>query len=1151
MPQHHTNFNPATVALAQSNLIEASAGTGKTFSIALMAVRLVVEKRLPMEKILLVTFTKAATAELEDRVRNFIRAALRLSRNGGFGPDPLGILLAGYCATEAGRKDTESLLAQAQIDLDKLNVKTIHGFCQQVMKEYSFETGQVFGAETLTPEEHDQISADAFHEYWRQRVNVLGEDILRLLLASGMQRKDVFDMVKQGISGKIPALVETLPGDFLQLSHQTRLRSQLAHLNKQMDQIRDEAYGQFEANADAYLKSLKGHARNAFGPALTARDWPVLFDAIIAKIEIGYTEATFGNLADRIKQAAQINDQIKVFGKSLANQITCASYQVVDNALKEQKAARGVITFDDMILQLAEALHREEEAHGMALHPESLRSRLRAKFEAVFIDEFQDTDREQYYIFDRLFGSEKILFYIGDPKQSIYGWRKADIFTYFQASSNVDHVHLMNINHRSNAALIKSMNIFFKPCPETDTFAFDGATDAIEYVNVDSPDPNTKGILLYEGKPAVPFRISSFNNKKGLRKGYLVVITDLLRDPNYSIVESGNTRRVEPKDIGILVRSNKEGRYIKELLSKFRIPAVTIDDSKLFESSEARELFYVMEAVHDITRANINRALLTSIGGYDLERLRSADEESILQRFRKYREAWDTDGVFVMLRRFLADHGVEDLFTNALLPNPERTVSNILQLTEIVHKVSERRKYDARELLQWLKKGIDGEIRDGDEYQQRIESDEAAVRIVTIHKSKGLEYNIVIAPHLDLVFRQNKHKTINYRDPADSRYYTIESDLKNADQETYWIEQTEQENRRLLYVAVTRARMACFIQASNAAYYSASSLRYFRKELADLAPDPADIDINWVIDIENRTILPAPAAAVQQVNRVYAEAPSFEGNLRQRMWRRTSYSGLSPEHMPTPSPKVDGFGSEYDEFVFRTIRRGAHTGNLVHYIFERIDFRRPEQWPAVIEKAIRRLSGKQPDGFTEQMKGVLLQVVETVIHTGTGLTLSQVSWEDRISELEFDFPLNEFVTNRLAELTLGTDTPFSIKPDQRLEGIMNGKVDLVFRHGGKYWVLDWKSNHLGDRVEDYSGILVRESMAANNYHLQYHIYTVALRRHLQTCLPDFDYERDFGGCIYLFVRGMRTGSDTGVFCHKPDLALLDRMEEVLTGMSLV
>lgn len=1150
MPQHHTDFNPSTVVLAQSNLIEASAGTGKTFSIAIMVVRLVVEKRLPMEKILLVTFTKAATAELEDRVRNFIRTALRLARNGGFGTDPLGVMVAGYCATEAGRRDTESLLAQAQIDLDKLNVKTIHGFCQQVMKEYSFETGQVFGAETLTPEEHDQICADAFHEYWRQRVIVLGEDILRMLLASGMERKDVFDMVKQGISGKLPAPVDTLPGDFLLPSHQNRLRDQLAVLNSQMDAFREEAYAQFDTNGDAYLKSLKGHARNAFGPALTARDWPALFDAIMAKLDKGYTETTFGSLTSRIKQAEAIDIQIKAFGKRVTNQITCAAFDVVDRALKTEKASRGVITFDDMILQLAEALRREEESHGMALHPESLRSRLRAKFDAVFIDEFQDTDREQYYIFDRLFGSEKILFYIGDPKQSIYGWRKADIFTYFKAESNVDHVHLMNVNHRSNAALIKAMNIFFKPRPETDTFAFDGAPDAIEYVQVDSPNPNSKGVLHHEGKPVVPFRISPFKNKKGLRKGFLFVITDLLRDPGYSILEQGTSRRVAPKDIGILVRTNKEGRYIKELLSKVRIPAVTIDDSKLFDSTEARELFYVMEAVNDITRANINRALLTSIGGYDLQRLRTADEEAILQRFRKYREAWDTDGVFVMLRRFLADHGLEGLFTNNLLPNPERTVSNILQLTEIVHKVAERRKYDARELLQWFKKGIDGEIRDGDEYQQRIESDEAAVRIVTIHKSKGLEYNIVLAPHLDLVFRQKPHKTISYRDPADSKYYTIESDLSSTDQEQYWTEQTEQENRRLLYVAVTRARMACFIQASTAGYYGLSSLRYFRNELAAVAPDQNDIDINWEIDLDNRTMLPAAATTVQQVNRVYAEAPSFTGNLRQRLWRRTSYSGLSPEHMPAPSPKAEGFESTYDEFVFRTIRRGAHTGNLIHYIFERIDFRRPEQWSGVIDKAIRRLSGKQSDSFIDQMKGMLLQVVGTVIHADSGLTLNQVSWEDRLSELEFDFPLTEFVTNRLGALADGTDTPFSIKPNDRLEGVMNGKLDLVFRHGGKYWILDWKSNHLGDRVEDYSVSRVREAMGENNYHLQYHIYTVALRKHLRACLPDFDYDRDFGGCIYLFVRGMRTGSDTGVFFHKPDVALLDRMDVVLTGLSI-
>lgn len=609
-------------------------------------------------------------------------------------------------------------------------------------------------------------------------------------------------------------------------------------------------------------------------------------------------------------------------------------------------------------------------------------------------------------------------------------------------------------------------------------------------------------------------------------------------------MKEGVSREVRPADIGVLVRTNQEGRVLKEMLARLRIAAVTIDDARLFDSGEARELYHVMVAVQDPTRANINRALLSHIAGYDLDRLRAADEEAILTRFRNYHDTWVNDGVFVMLRRFLADHGIGEMFSDTRLANPERTASNILQLTEIVHKVSERRRYDARELLQWFKKGIDGEIRDGDEYQQRIESDEAAVRIVTIHKSKGLEYNIVLAPNLDFTTIRKKDKTISYRDPNDSQYYTIEKALVEDHQKKWGEQQTEQENRRLLYVAVTRACMACFILASD--HYTKSSLRYLRKEIDSVPPQPNLLDPDWQIDVDGRIPLPAPAAAAAALTRVYADAPSFKANLLQPLWRRTSYSGLSPDHATVPSPRAEGFASAYDEFVFRTIRRGAHTGNLLHYIMERVDFTRPDYWGAVVEKAIRRLSGRQSEDFTAMMQELIRQVLGTVVDAGTGLRLSDVAWEDRLSELEFDFPLSVFHTEALARMTEGSDTPFAVKATS-LEGIMNGKVDLVFRHGGKYWILDWKSNHLGDTAGDYSGDRVREAMADNNYHLQYHIYTLALRRYLSARLPDFDYDRDFGGCIYLFVRGMRVGADTGIFVHKPEAALLDRMEALTSG----
>lgn len=1147
MPELHTDFNPATVSLAHSNLIEASAGTGKTYSIALLAVRLVLERSIPLEKILMVTFTRAAAAELELRVRHFIRQALRMARAGAYSQDPLGRLLAGYCAHPDGRSQAVALLAAAQVNLDRLQVSTIHSFCQQVMREYAFETGQVFGFETLSPEEHDRILADAFHEYWRQHVTVLDRRLLRLLLQTNLSRREVLAIVKQGIDGKVPAALEPIPDDFLSSAHQQQLTAILAGWQQEVQEIEAETEAAFEAHATQWRAAIQGKklVTAAFGEALAERDWQALRTAILQKQKTAYTKDLFGPLVDRVSDIETIRQKSIDFGRKMTHQICCAAFQTVQAALQEAKAARGAITFDDMIRQLSEAL-QTEAAQDRSMQADSLCRQLRKHYEAVFIDEFQDTDREQYYIFRQLFGQGTVLFYIGDPKQSIYGWRKADISTYFRAAAEVDHIHRMQVNWRSNPALISAMNVFFQPRPETDTFAYQGNSDQITYVPIASPDPNTKGVLHYGDAAPPPIRIASFPNKKSLRKGFLQLTTALLRDPQYRILEPTGYRPVKPSDIGILVRTNQEGRVIKELLARQRIPAVTIDDAKLLEAPEARELFYVLEAVHDITRAHINRALLTRIGGYDRDRLQRADEEAILQRFRKYKEAWDAEGVFVMLRRFLADHGVEDLFHHPDLAHPERTVSNILQLTELMHKVSVRRKYDARELLQWLKKGIDGEIRDGDEYQQRIESDEEAVRIVTIHKSKGLEYNIVVAPHLDFVVKYEHIQSISYRDPADNGYYTIGTSLRNAQQTAHYEVQTQQEHRRLLYVALTRARMACCILASEASYHNGSTLRYFRGELAAAAVDPACIDTQW--QLEAGSPLPPPAvAAGATATRAYATAPAFGQHLLQRNWRRTSYTGLSPDYLPQPVVRGDGYASEYDRFVFQDIRRGAHSGNLIHYIFERIDFRRPEGWPAVIDKAIRRLSALPSEAFIPQMQEMLAQVLGASLVPSSDLRLATVGWEDRISELEFDFPLTEFVTDQLAELALQSPTPFAIRPGLPLEGIMNGKIDLVFRHGGKYWILDWKSNHLGDRLEDYSASHLQVAMGEHNYHLQYHIYSLALRRYLRARLPDFRYERDFGGCLYLFVRGVRIGAPTGVFFHKPDEGLLDRMEVLTTG----
>ena len=1139
MPEIIDRFNPDEVALEGDNLIEASAGTGKTHSIAIMLLRLIVEKDIPIGRILMVTFTKAAVAELETRVRSFVRQALKASRGQHAEEPAIREYITGQMA--GGRENlVRERLSAAQLMLEETSVMTIHSFCQKILTEYSFETGQVFRPETLSPEAVQETVAESFREFWRQRISTLRQDLLEWLLPAGLEMDSLFSIVKDGLSGKTPDVVTPIPPGFPGQAWQDATMLELASRKLEIASVVTDFEADMTANRDAYLDLVRRnrYAKNAYEQLIVDEDWQGLADAI-KKNTGDYTPRIFPRPKALVERMVALEAMDRLAARIAINQIARAAYDFVKDAFEAEKRAGGLITFDDMIDKVHEAL-----SNGAAR--ERLKEHLRENYRAVFIDEFQDTDKAQYEIFRRLFLGSGILFFIGDPKQSIYGFRKADIFTYFTARLGVQRIHLMNVNHRSSAAYIEAMNGFFKPTPDFDTFHFAGQNESIEYQPVQSPDPNTRGELLFDGKPVKDvLRISRHPNKKNIRYGVAVILEHLLLSGRYTIRKEvgGEAVPVGPEDIGILVRSNRVGAEMKELLSRMNIPAVTINDDRIFASEEARELYHVMYAAFDISRSNINRALLTSIGGYDTARLLSSDEDDILQRFRKYQDLWKTDGVYVMLRSFLSDHGIEGLYRDRELPNPERKVSNVLQLAETVHRVAEGKKYSPMELIQWMKKGIDGETREGDDYVQRIESDEKAVRISTIHKSKGLEYKIVIAPDLDLT--ENKEiKTWSYRNPDDQEYYVIDKELLPAgDTRIRWArDQAEQENRRLLYVAVTRARYLCHITSSNAGYHNNSTLRTFRNALDNAKPKPG-IHLDWTLPAgRDDGELPEPVVPVRE----YAVAGNFD--LKEKHWRKASYTALSLKKDPIYKPAAaDAMEADaYDRFVFRELRRGSHTGNLLHHIFENMDFADGSFWKSVVEQSVRRLAFSRDEAYRDKVLGMLSQVTRARFLPGSDFSLSQLKRDARLAELEFDYRLSLFNTRDLLALST-PETPFFLESDKPLEGIMNGKIDLLFRHDGRFYILDWKSNHLGYSLADYGREGVAAAMLENNYHLQYLIYTVAVCRYLAKRVKNFDYERDFGGVIYLFVRGVRADQDTGVFFIKPSLALVEAIEGLMAG----
>ncbi len=1121
-------FNAATVALSSSNLIEASAGTGKTYSIAVLTLRLVLEQRMPIQQILMVTFTKAAVAELETRIRQFMRNALKVSQGIPVSDEIItAIVQASINDVDRGQAVTQQLLQEAILFLDETAILTIHSFCQRVLTEFAFETRQVFGATILT--DLPAILTDQVNVFWRRHVTTMHPALLKALSGAGLTRQRLVAVMQMGLSGKKLFPSTPLTDGFLSPEHQVQLADSLMALEEQAQAIIQQAVDYIAGNIGAIRTATLNNKFAAKNMGHLLDNYPALLEAIKGNKEKAYVLKLYREVIEIIEELTPvINDQSRQV-KLLISQVYQLGLQVVAAATTLHKEQHNQLGFDDMINKLYEAVVVDNN--------EFLIGSLKKKYTAAFIDEFQDTDKMQYEIFNRLFARECILFYIGDAKQSIYAWRKADIFTYFKAKQTVANIYNMHLNYRSSAPYIEAMNAFFMPTKDFDAFCFSGESGEVKYTLVQAPPGTTKGVLYVEKKPAVPITIFENPTNESISQTVTAQIINLLSGGRYTLLEKGVHRPVRPSDIGILVRKNSQAATIKHLLSRYGIPAVTIDDSKLLQSAEAQHLLYVLAAVINVNASGINRALLSPLTGYKAADILALEDELALNRFKNYQYLWEQEGVYVMLNRFLADYRVKQVLLSAATPNGERIVTNVLQLMELLHKIQTQKQFSPLELANWLQRGVEGMEVEGDEFEQRVESDEEAVKIVTIHKSKGLEYNIVFAPFLDLQ-AATKFDFLTFRDAESGDYLFADTGLLNDEQVRITEQQLEQENRRLVYVAVTRAVYKCYLNKNTYGRYSQSALAPFIQMAKEFKSPLIAFQVSP--DLPARFRLFDKAANLRPV---YALAPGFQ--LTAINWRKLSYTYLDAGHLPANISNSNLPLQGYAAFIFKQLKRGANTGNLIHYILERIDFADSVFWDKTIGDALRRFIPGAGEEYAAGLTELLHHITTARLSiAGSHFSLAELKRANRLNELEFDFnvkPFHPATINRLST----PDLPFQVRQAKELEGIMNGKIDLFFEHAGKYYILDWKSNFLGDLTSDYSPGRIREAMAASNYHLQHLVYTLAVKKYLRLRLPGFDYATHFGGVIYLFVRGVRDHQDTGLFTYRPPEALIDTLDELL------
>lgn len=1122
-------FDARDIPLEGSNLIEASAGTGKTYSIAILVLRLLVEKELPLQEMLMVTFTQAAVAELEQRIRLFVRMAADAAAGHEIADGTIaGIVSAAQDAK--GAAPVEALLSRTAELLDDTSVMTIHGFCQQTLHEFAFETGQLFGAETL--KDMSPLITDEVNDFWRTTVTGIPAGLLARLLNCGLTRIALSEVLKAHFGGKkyIPDTGQSgdLPlGAFLEEAW-----IQVASLVKRQRALTEELAGRIGRGEEGLRARTEAnrYAKKNFLPLL---DRPgEMIEALRKNREkAAYVASVYGPELEVLGHIDALTLEIEAVCRPVVSRLYADLIRRGSARILEFKERRSMLSFDDMILRLHDAV--------VVRALPSLVEALRQKYKAVFVDEFQDTDRMQYEIFRQLFGEGTLLFYIGDPKQSIYGWRKADIGTYLRAGKEVATRYDMNVNYRSDASYIAAMNLFFAPEPGFDAFAFGGGEAGFSYIPVEAPPASGKGGLFRQQRPEAPLRIHECGSKEKIAAAVCAQVLDLLEDPAWQIPGEAGFRRPRPADFGILVRSNSDGALIRQALSGKGIPSIHIDETRILATEEAAGVQHVLEAMMEPGRGLIHKALLAPFTGIGRQELTRFHPDELQERFRIYGELWDEAGIYAAMLAFIRDFGIRAALLGPQRASGARQLANLMQLIEVLHKTQTASRLNHKELVDWLKKGTEGMTVEGDEFQQRMESDEEAVRIMTIHKSKGLEFPIVVAPFLDMK-AESKNEFCSFRDPDTGDYLFGRRDRLTGVQLQALIAQQEQENRRLVYVAITRAVHACFVYRNT--HDRVSSLSPFTEALK-----PLSVDGSPVAFVEATDIPLHEKYSGRQGWRAFQPRQAAHFVLEDPNWRRLSYTFLAKKHPYVPKDDSHETAAGYEHFVFKQLARGTITGNMLHEVLEKIDFTRPASWEAVVASAMRRFLPGAPDSFGPHVLQMLAYIVRIpLVVAGQRFSLSEIPRSSRVSEFEFDFHVGDF-TNTWIQALSTAEALVEVGFEEPLSGIMNGKIDLVFEKGGKYYILDWKSNFLGDTLDYYAPEKLRDAMNEHNYHLQYLLYTLALKRYLTVKLPDFDYEKHFGGVIYVFLRGVRGAGAHGLFTARPSLSQMGKITEILDG----
>lgn len=1154
-------LNAETFPIRGHRLIEASAGTGKTHTITNLYLRLLLgddddlEHPLAVNEILVLTFTIAATEELRRRIRDRIYQA-RLGLLTGEADDPFLRNLA-----ESHQDDDKAirLLTAALHLMDEAAIYTIHGFCARVLTEQSFETGVLFDQDLGT--DRDMLLHQAVEDCFRAEILTL-PPLHRAVALSLWQDPDQLEQAIKGLLFR-PNLVLRPPYQDLADLEQD--------LVQRIDRVKQTWMGE---NIPEMLRNAGLHKGRktitrldqftAFCESGEYRTdlWEHYTPGVLETITTKQGSTPVHHVFELIESIAQDWPR---FEEQLVANLWNRMIAAVRERMNRYKIEWGQLTLDDLLSQVRDALQHEYRGELLAV-------RLANRWPVALVDEFQDTDDIQYEIFSRIYrrpGNQSLIF-IGDPKQAIYQFRGADIFTYINAKRQVNNLYSLDTNWRSTEPVIDATNRLFN---QSDIFLNDRD---IPYIQV-NPAERAKGrrIELEGNQPSpVSFWHIRGEGQPGVEEARMLAMERAAEETArlLNLGASGEAlvdgEPLHAGQIAFLVRQWRDARAARSALRRRNIRSVYVTTESVFLSDTAADLKLILEAILEPTndqalRAALAAPLLQSTAA-DIDSLNHdvIHQQQVLQEFLGYHRQWATQGIAAMIESLIDTQRLGEKWLSQ--PEGERQLTNLRHLSELLQKYS-LGVPGMHRLLKWFEREQnEAESVSMEERQLRLESDQNLVQIVTMHAAKGLEYDVVMIPMAGFRSQPGNQEPALFHDNTDEGFQTVVDFGRPPDAVAR--QQSEQlaEDMRLLYVAITRAKYKCYVGIPNTRGIIQTAIGKLLN--LDLTDGSADAIASHLAD----TFTP-PLFSLEPVYETNQVTPFSEHKSKDALsppdlppanvddkWQLHSYTGLAAlASGHGPFSPIAGYGDDEQstdeqrgEEVSRfTFPRGPRVGIALHDLLEQTDFQAGDEYLAKsCRRTLNRLGIMESDEpWLQMLLGWIGDIFATPLLHDDPFTLSDINLHNRLTELEFHFPLTG--SGNIDKILTRSGYVHSAVKLENLRGMMTGLIDLVVEHDEKFYLIDYKSNHLGNQPADYATGQLQQAVHAHHYDLQYLIYCVALNRYLARRIPAYNYDSHFGGVMYLFLRGMQGQSypGSGVFFDRPDEELITKLDRALGG----